>query len=170
MLEVLQLRTTDAGIYVCRVSNSVGSVESSVELYVNDKPTFVKALVPIAAVVGAPLHLQCQVDVDSGVTVTWTKDGRKIHQSPDCKLFFENKMVSLDILKTTLKDCGTYVCTVANEAGSSMCSAEVKVQGKSWQLDLLFESVANVQSKHILRCSLSHFESRAAIFFSFKLF
>lgn len=130
-LEVLQLRATDAGLYVCRVSNSVGSVESSMELCVIDKPTFVKALVPIAAVVGAPLHLQCQVDVDSGVTVTWTKDGRKIHQSPDCKLFFENKMVSLDILKTTLKDCGTYVCTVANEAGSSMCSTEVKVQGKS---------------------------------------
>lgn len=160
-LEVLQLRPTDAGVYVCRVSNSLGSVEGSAELSVIDKPTFVKALLPIPAVVGAPLHLQCQVDLDSGVTVTWTKDGRKIHQSPDCKLFFENKMVSLDILKTTLKDCGTYVCTVANEAGSSMCSAEVKVQGKSRQLDLPFETVANVQNKHVLCCSLSYFEARA---------
>lgn len=130
-LEVLQLRATDAGTYVCRASNSVGSVESSAELSVIGKPSFVKAPAPVAAVVGAPLHLQGQVDVDSGVAVTWTKDGRKIHPSPDCKLFFENKMVSLDILNTTLKDCGTYVCTVANEVGSSMCSAEVKVQGKS---------------------------------------
>lgn len=130
-LEILQLRATDGGTYVCGVSNSLGSVESSMELRVVDKPSFVKALVPIAAVIGAPLHLHCQVDLDTGVTVTWTKDGRKVHQSPDCKLFFENKMVSLDILKTTLKDCGTYVCTVANEAGSASCSAEVKVQGKS---------------------------------------
>lgn len=131
MLEILQLRATDGGTYVCRVSNSLGSVESSTELCVIDQPRFVKALVPIAAAVGAPLHLHCQVDLDAGVTVTWIKDGRKVHQSPDCKLFFENKEVSLDILKTTLKDCGTYVCTVANEAGSATCSAEVKVQGKS---------------------------------------
>lgn len=130
-LEILQLRATDGGTYVCNVSNSLGSVESNMELCVVDKPSFVKALVPIAAVIGDPLHLHCQVDLDTGVTVTWTKDGRKVHQSPDCKLFFENKMVSLDILKTTLKDCGTYVCTVANEAGSASCSAEVKVQGKS---------------------------------------
>lgn len=130
-LEILQLQATDGGTYVCRVSNSAGSVESSMELSVIDKPSFVKALVPVAAVVGAPLHLHCQVDLDTGVTVTWTKDGRKVHQSPDCKLFFENKMVSLDILKATLRDCGTYVCTVANEAGSATCSAEVKVQGKS---------------------------------------
>lgn len=130
-LEILQLRATDGGTYVCRASNSVGSVESSMELSVINKPSFVKALDPVAAVVGAPLHLHCQVDQDAGVTVTWTKDGRKIHQSPDSKLFFENKMVSLEILKTTLKDCGTYVCTVANEAGSATCSAEVKVQGKS---------------------------------------
>lgn len=116
---------------MCRVSNSLGSVESSTELCVIDKPRFVKVLVPMAAVLGAPLHLHCQVDQDAGVTVTWTKDGRKVHQSPDCKLFFENKMASLDILKTTLKDCGTYMCTVANEAGSATCSAEVKVQGKS---------------------------------------
>lgn len=134
-LEILQLRPTDGGKYVCRVSNSLGSVESSTELHVIEKPNFVKALVPIAAVIGAPLHLHCQIDEDSGVTVTWSKDGRKVHQSPDCKLFFENKMVSLDILKTTVKDCGTYVCTVANEAGSTTCSAEVKVQGKSGQLN-----------------------------------
>lgn len=130
-LEIVQLRATDGGTYVCRASNSVGSVESSTELCVIDKPSFVKALVSIAAVVGAPLHLHCQLDLDAGVTVTWTKDGRKVHQSPDCKLFFENKVASLDIVKTTLKDCGTYVCTVANQAGSASCSAEVKVQGKS---------------------------------------
>lgn len=136
-LEILQLQPTDGGVYVCRVSNSLGSVDSSTELYVIDKPKFIKGLVPVPAVLGAPLHLQCQVDMDSGVTVTWTKDGRKVHQSPDCQLFFEKKVVSLDILKTTLKDCGTYVCTVANEAGSASCSAEVKVQGKSRRLHLL---------------------------------
>uniref|UniRef100_A0A3Q3B781 TITIN n=1 Tax=Kryptolebias marmoratus TaxID=37003 RepID=A0A3Q3B781_KRYMA len=127
-LEILQLEAADQGLYVCRASNDVGMAECSMELRVIDKPNFVKPLGPVAAVVGAPLHLECQVDEDTGVTVTWTRDGRKVHQSPDCKLSFENKTVNLDILKTTLKDCGNYVCMVTNEAGSASCSTSVKVQ------------------------------------------
>lgn len=130
-LEITKLEPADGGRFVCKVSNDVGTTECSTELRVIDKPSFVKPLGPAAAVVGAPLQLQCQVDEDTGVTVTWTRDSRKVHQSPDCKLSFEDKMVTLDILKTTLKDCGNYVCTVTNEAGSATCSTSVKVQGKS---------------------------------------
>lgn len=130
-LEILQLTVADGGLYVCMASNDVGSAECSMELRVVDKPSFMKPLGPTAAVVGAPLHLECEVDEDTGVTVSWTRDGRKVHQSPDCKLSFEDRVVSLDILKATLRDCGTYVCTVANAAGISTCSTVVKVQGKS---------------------------------------
>uniref|UniRef100_A0A3B4TI54 Ig-like domain-containing protein n=1 Tax=Seriola dumerili TaxID=41447 RepID=A0A3B4TI54_SERDU len=134
-LEITRLEAADRGLYVCKVSNNVGTAECSMELRVIDKPNFVKPLGPVAAVVGAPLHLECQVDEDTGVNVTWTRDGRKVHQSPDCKLSFEDKTVTLDIIKTTLKDCGNFVCTVANEAGSATCSTSVKVQGKSCLLD-----------------------------------
>lgn len=134
-LEISNVGATDQGLYVCRVSNSVGMAECSMELRVIEKPNFVKPMCPVALVIGAPLHLECQVDEDTGVIVNWTRDGKKIHQSPDCKLSFEKKTVSLDILKSTLKDCGTYKCTVKNEAGSSTCSSEVQVQGKR-----LFES------------------------------
>ncbi len=130
-LEITKLEPADRGLYVCKVSNNVGTAECSMELCVIDRPNFVNPLGRVAAVVGAPLHLECQVDEDTGVTVTWTRDGRKVHQSPDCKLSFEDKTVTLDILKTTLKDCGNYVCTVTNEAGSATCSTSVKVQGKS---------------------------------------
>lgn len=134
-LEITDLEAADGGLYICGVSNSVGTAECSAELRVIDKPNFVKPLDPVAAVVGAPLHLECQVDEDMGVTVTWTRDGRKVHQSPDCKLSFEDKTVTLDILKITLKDCGHFVCTVTNEAGSAKCSTWVKVQGKSFLVD-----------------------------------
>lgn len=129
-LGIMRLEADDGGLYVCKVSNNAGSAECSMELQIVVRPNFVKPLGPTAAVVGAPLHLECQVDEDTGVSVTWTRDGRKVHQSPNCKLSFDNKKVSLDILKTTLKDCGNYVCTVVNEAGSTSCSTLVKVQGK----------------------------------------
>lgn len=129
-LEISNVEATDQGLYVCQVSNSVGMAECSMELRVIDKPNFVRPLCPVALVVEAHLHLECKVDEDTGVNVSWTRDGKKIHQSPDCKLSFEKKTLSLDIPKSTLKDCGTYKCTVKNEAGSSTCSSEVQVQGK----------------------------------------
>uniref|UniRef100_A0A3P8PFD1 Ig-like domain-containing protein n=1 Tax=Astatotilapia calliptera TaxID=8154 RepID=A0A3P8PFD1_ASTCA len=127
-LEIPSVEAADSGLYVCKVSNKAGTAECHTELCVIDKPNFVRPLASVAAVVGAALHLECQVDEDTGVTVSWTRDGRKVHQSPDYKLLFEDKTVTLDILKTTLKDCGNYVCTVANEAGSASCSTTVKAQ------------------------------------------
>uniref|UniRef100_A0A8C7XXI4 Titin n=1 Tax=Oryzias sinensis TaxID=183150 RepID=A0A8C7XXI4_9TELE len=85
-LEISNVGATDQGLYVCRVSNSVGMAECSMELRVIEKPNFVKPMCPVALVIGAPLHLECQVDEDTGVIVNWTRDGKKIHQSPDCKL------------------------------------------------------------------------------------
>lgn len=129
-LEILQPTVADGGLYVCTASNNVGAAKRSVEVRVVNKPTFVRPLGPVAAVVGAPLQLECEVDEEAGAAVSWTRDGKKIHQSPDCKLSFEDRLISLDILKTTLRDCGTYFCTVTNPAGASSCSTVVKVQGK----------------------------------------
>ncbi|TNN69526.1 Titin [Liparis tanakae] len=134
-LEITNAEKADEGLYVCKVSNNIGTIECSTKLRVINKPNFVKLLGPVAAVVGAPLQLECQVDEDTGVTVSWTRDGRKVHQSPDCKLSFEDKTVTLDIVKNTLKDCGNYACTVTNDAGSATCFSSVKVQGKSCLLD-----------------------------------
>uniref|UniRef100_A0A3P8NZX1 Ig-like domain-containing protein n=1 Tax=Astatotilapia calliptera TaxID=8154 RepID=A0A3P8NZX1_ASTCA len=41
----------------------------------------------------------------------------------ECKLSFEDKVAVLEIPKSKLKDSGKYVCTAANEAGSSSCEA-----------------------------------------------
>uniref|UniRef100_A0A8C2ZPB1 Ig-like domain-containing protein n=1 Tax=Cyclopterus lumpus TaxID=8103 RepID=A0A8C2ZPB1_CYCLU len=142
-LEITKAEPANGGLYVCKVSNNIGTTECSTELRVIDKPDFVKPLGPVAAVVGGPLQLECQVDEDTGVTVSWTRDGRKVHQSPDCKLSFEDKTVTLDILKTTLKDCGNYVCTVTNDAGSATCSSSYRIvsQGSLTSLEIhSFES------------------------------
>uniref|UniRef100_A0A3B5QC21 Ig-like domain-containing protein n=1 Tax=Xiphophorus maculatus TaxID=8083 RepID=A0A3B5QC21_XIPMA len=79
---------------------------------------------PTSAAVNDPLKLECQVDEDTGVTVTWTRDGKKVHLSMDF----------LEIPKSKLKDSGKYVCTATNEAGSSSCEAVVTVQGKNLQV------------------------------------
>ncbi|KAJ3592471.1 hypothetical protein NHX12_007598 [Muraenolepis orangiensis] len=102
-LELLSPTKVDSGEYSCKASNhhgsdscsttltvtaanSAGTATCSTELSVITEPSFVVPLSSVAAVVGEPLHLEAQVDEDTGVTIIWTKDGRKVHQSPDFKV------------------------------------------------------------------------------------
>uniref|UniRef100_A0A3Q1F4F6 Ig-like domain-containing protein n=1 Tax=Acanthochromis polyacanthus TaxID=80966 RepID=A0A3Q1F4F6_9TELE len=127
-LLIKSLELTNQGVYLCKASNSVGTATSTTELRVINRPSFVKSIEPASAAVNDPLRLECQVDEDTGVTVTWTRDGKKVHQSMECKLSFEDKVAVLEIPKSKLKDSGKYVCTATNEAGSSSCEAVVTVQ------------------------------------------
>uniref|UniRef100_A0A3P9Q0F6 Ig-like domain-containing protein n=1 Tax=Poecilia reticulata TaxID=8081 RepID=A0A3P9Q0F6_POERE len=125
---------TDQGVYLCKASNSVGTATFTTELTVIRKPSFVRTFEPTSAAVNDPLKLECQVDEDTAVTVTWTRDGKKVHLSMDCKMSFEDKVAILEIPKSKVKDSGKYVCTATNEAGSSSCEAVVTVQGKNLQV------------------------------------
>lgn len=136
-LFIKSLEVTDQGVYLCKASNSVGTATFTTELKVVNRPSFVKAFEPASAAVNDALRLECQVDEDTGVTITWTRDGKRVHQSMDCKLSFEDKVAVVEIPKSKLKDSGTYVCTATNEAGSSSCEAVVTVQGKILKINFL---------------------------------
>uniref|UniRef100_A0A672I7U6 Ig-like domain-containing protein n=1 Tax=Salarias fasciatus TaxID=181472 RepID=A0A672I7U6_SALFA len=129
-LLITNVTQSDAGEYKCVIHNSAGGVETSALLKVIDKPRFVRTVEPASAAVNDPVRLECQVDEDTGVTVSWTRDGKKVHQSMDCKMSLEDKVAILEIPKSKVKDSGTYMCTASNEAGSSSCEAVVSVQGK----------------------------------------
>ena len=129
-LEITCLELSHQGVYLCKASNPVGTATFTTELRVVSKPSFVKTFEPVSAAVDEALHLECQVDEDTGVSVTWTRDGKKVHQTMECKMWFEEKVAVLEIPKSKLKDSGKYVCTATNEAGSSTCQAELTVQGK----------------------------------------
>ncbi|KAM9709481.1 titin-like isoform 2-T2 [Menidia menidia] len=128
-LHIRSLELADQGLYLCKASNRVGAASCSAALRVVKAPGFLRALEPVtAAAVGQPIRLECQVDEDTGVSVTWTRDGRKVHQSMDCRLSFEDRVAVLEIPKSKVKDSGRYVCRAANEAGESSCEAQVSVQ------------------------------------------
>uniref|UniRef100_A0A8C2ZME9 Ig-like domain-containing protein n=1 Tax=Cyclopterus lumpus TaxID=8103 RepID=A0A8C2ZME9_CYCLU len=164
-LLIKSLELTDQGVYLCKASNSVGTATFTTELKVINKPSFVKTVEPVAAAVNDPLRLECQVDEDTGVTVTWTRDGKKVHQSMDCKLAFEDKVAVVDIAKSKQKDSGKYVCTATNEAGSSSCEAVVTPSPaiRSWRsrplrvqmLEIISVSYPMMWAKSSQRPSLS---------------
>ncbi|KAK1166192.1 hypothetical protein AOXY_G12747, partial [Acipenser oxyrinchus oxyrinchus] len=137
ILEIPSLQLDNKGIYSCKATNAFGTDICSCELRVIDKPQFVKKLEPLPVAVGHIIRLECQVDEDTGVCITWSRDGKKLHLSMDYKITFEEKVAVLEIPNAKLKDSGNYVCTASNDAGSSTCSASVTVRGKHGPQDNL---------------------------------
>lgn len=130
VLEISLLTTSDRGAYTCKASNKFGADICQTEMVIIDKPHFIKDLQSVQSAVNKKIRLECQVDEDRKVTVGWTKDGNKIPPGKDYKIYFEDKIASLEIPLAKVKDSGHYVCTASNEAGSSSSSASVTVRGK----------------------------------------
>ncbi|KAM9710661.1 titin-like [Menidia menidia] len=118
-LELRGLQPADGGRYSCRGRNRLGEAEAAAELRVVDKPRFLSPLGAAALVPGAPLHLQAQVDEAWGATALWTRDGRRLHPAPDCRLSLEGGRLSLELPRASERDAGQYECTVTNAAGSA---------------------------------------------------
>lgn len=138
-LEITHLTVNDRGTYTCKASNKFGADICQAELSIIDKPRFIKELQAVQSAVNKKIHLECQVDEDRKVTVSWSKDGNRIPPGKDYKIYFEDKIASLEIPLSKLKDSGTYVCTASNEAGSSSSSAAVTIRGKAiFALNLCF--------------------------------
>uniref|UniRef100_A0A8C4UGL9 Ig-like domain-containing protein n=1 Tax=Falco tinnunculus TaxID=100819 RepID=A0A8C4UGL9_FALTI len=130
VLEISSVTTSDRGVYTCKASNRFGADICQAEMAIIDKPHFIKVLQSVQSAVNKKIRLECQVDEDRKVTVGWTKDGNRIPPGKDYKIFFEDKIASLEIPLAKLKDSGHYMCTASNEAGSSSSSASVTVRGK----------------------------------------
>jgi hypothetical protein len=88
----------------------------------------------VSSAIGNTLRLEGQVDEDTGVSITWIKDGKKLHQTMDCIQSFEENVVVLEITKEKLKDSAKYVHTASNDYGSSTCSMMLMAQGKVFML------------------------------------
>lgn len=154
VLEISLLTTNDRGVYTCKASNKFGADICQAEVVIIDKPHFIKALQSVQSAVNKKIRLECQVDEDRKVKVEWTKDGNRIPPGKDYKIYFEDKIASLEIPLAKLKDSGHYVCTASNEAGSSSSSASVTVRGKivlyPFTFALLWFPISSVAGKRLI--------------------
>ena len=158
ILELSNLTVHDKGVYSCKASNKFGADTCQAELDIIDKPHFIKELEPVQSAINKKIRLEGQVDEDRKVTITWSKNGQKLPPGKDYKIYFEDKIASLEIPLAKLKDSGTYVCTASNEAGSSSTSATVTVRGKKCVNNVSLPSLQGCLSRQIIdTLQLAHF-------------
>ncbi|ETE63833.1 Papilin, partial [Ophiophagus hannah] len=153
-LVVSHLRTEDAGIYMCIISN--GRVERrQIELLVKgyfilcyskqlkmykDEPSVVDASI------GEEVRLPCRVEASPSLTIEWQKDGHPIssarhRQQPDGALLISH---------LTAEDAGFFTCIASNGRDQDQKKVQIRPRGDLRIIDLLPRlSVSEGENAHL---------------------
>ncbi|NXR33792.1 TITIN protein, partial [Zosterops hypoxanthus] len=123
VLDILEMKVDDTGIYSCEAVNEVGSDSCTTEVVVKEPPSFIRTLEPAELVKGTNPVLQCEVAGTGPFEISWYKDKKQIRSSKKYRLTSQKAVISLEVSSFNSADVGEYECVIANEVGKCMCSA-----------------------------------------------
>ncbi|CAK8691082.1 unnamed protein product [Clavelina lepadiformis] len=125
-LAIENVRSQDAGMYVCEAVNPAGSRMAIALVTVESPPIFLDQFNPnqVDALGGNSL-LDCPVKADPRPTITWTKNGQPVSTDNRVRQFSNG---SLMIYNTELGDGGDYTCIAFNDAGSADRTMKLTLQ------------------------------------------
>ncbi|XP_066431628.1 obscurin-like protein 1 isoform X2 [Eleutherodactylus coqui] len=137
-LSIFHVRPPDAGVYVCRASNSVGQCLAAAVLLVDPTPRQGPEAVPgdppaqvkvFTVNEGKHAKLRCLVTGKPRPEIVWRKDGRAV--SPGRRtLIYEDRdgHFILKVLFCRQQDRGLYVCGASNSAGNTLSAVMLHVR------------------------------------------
>lgn len=128
------------GKYTCKVTNELGTVESSSNVTVNCKPKIKKTLVDTEVDEGTTLVLEVEIYSVPEPQIIWTKDGQEVHTDARIKITrdthrSETYSLTLNLVKGS--DSGDYEIKATNFLGTSTSKSRVVVQSE-WKFSLNF--------------------------------
>ena len=125
------------GKYTCKITNELGTVETSSNVEVNCKPKIKKTLVDCEVDEGTTMILEVEIYAVPEPQIVWTKDGQEVHTDTRIKITrdthrSETYSLTLNIVKGS--DSGDYVIKATNFLGTSTSKSRVVVQSE-WNIN-----------------------------------
>ena len=123
-LTINSVTRKDAGIYICKAENILGSATDTAQLTVFSRLQF-KIRPPqevTPSMFGSSVHLPCVAESDLKATITWIKDG-KFSLPVQSNVFLNGTLVIKKFTKESHE--GSYTCRATN--GLSTIEAKVKI-------------------------------------------
>jgi len=144
-LTINEVFPEDEGIYKCKATNSLGSVDCGCGLKVLPMEQSAKMNGQAGDVVpkvlehlkskdvedGTAVTLSCKIGGASHFDVVWLHNNKEIKPSKDFQYLNENNKYSLKIAEIFPEDGGTYTCEAFNDSGETFTSCTIVVVGKT---------------------------------------
>ncbi|XP_075039177.1 neural cell adhesion molecule L1-like protein isoform X2 [Mixophyes fleayi] len=128
-LHIQEAKSQDAGLYICKVSNTKGNTEIMAHLTLRE-PTggYVSPENPWARrwhSITLMCHVSCDAHLCSSLKITWMKDGQELRED---KERLHVKLNSLSIYNVTWEDGGTYICMANTLLDSMVAQTQLSVK------------------------------------------
>ena len=143
-LTINEVFPEDEGVYTCKATNSLGSVDTTCKLTIlpmeqkaqmNGKagdiiPKVAEHLKSREVQDGTPVTLSCKIGGATKFDVVWLHNNKEIKPSKDFQYLNENNKYSLKIAEIFPEDGGTYTCEAFNNVGETSSTCSVVVIGE----------------------------------------
>lgn len=144
-LTISEVFPEDEGLYICKATNSFGSVETKCKLKIkpmpqkgqkkttgvsdDKRPVVTKHLKSMEVSDGAQVSLSCTIGVAKQFDVVWLHNEKEIKPSKDFEYVNQGDEYILKIAEIFPEDSGTYICEAFNDVGETFSSCTVTVAG-----------------------------------------
>ncbi|XP_069745155.1 coxsackievirus and adenovirus receptor homolog isoform X2 [Narcine bancroftii] len=128
-INITRLRSSDAGMYHCKVKKSPGSKSKPMKLDVSMKPSPPTCYVDGSQEVGKDAVMKCSSQGTPPIIYTWTKQGAS-HFLPSTAVA-DVSLGTLKLKNASLEYSGDYKCVARNRVGSSECVVKFSVSSSS---------------------------------------
>ncbi|CAG9840238.1 unnamed protein product, partial [Diabrotica balteata] len=164
-LTIPKTSTDDTATYTVRATNSLGTIETSANLTVEEfpenqePPLFVKRFEEQTVPQKSPLTLKAKVVGNPTPEVYWLRNNEPLEPSDRVKIIFDGENVELTIKETNSElDSGDYKCIAVNSAGKASHGAKVSIEVDTVKFTKeLKEVYETIERKTIeLECETSH--------------
>lgn len=129
VLDITNLKESDAGLYVCEARNSFGYKEVSTRLNVTEinsnKPKLIFKPYNMDAILGTTIEIPCKAVGNPTPGILWKKDGSTLQRTGRWKTSVSG---NLYIYGIALEDQGRYECKAINEFGLDVASGYITVK------------------------------------------
>ncbi|XP_043914327.1 hemicentin-2 isoform X2 [Protopterus annectens] len=129
ILQISKSQISDAGIYTCRASNSIGTAEKKFKLNVYVPPNMEEskdALKKVRVTAGQSLVLKCSPTGHPPPVLSWHKNGLRLLPSEHLQILSDGKILKID--QASESDAGSYMCLASSTAGEQELEYSVEIQ------------------------------------------
>ncbi|KAL9975056.1 hypothetical protein ACROYT_G012172 [Oculina patagonica] len=146
-LKIYSATRKDAGIYICKAENILGSATNTA-LVVIFSPLRFKVRPPqeVTPVIGSSVHLPCVAESDLRTTITWTKDG--MSSFPVESSFLLNGTLVIENIKKSHE--GSYTCRATNALTTIEANVKINSPVVATSCSVIRKDVSSVSRNYVI--------------------